>query len=82
MKRGRLGKAKKNQYMSDKKAQILDGSSVWVWSEAAAAEFYSSLPILKDLWNFLCIQSMAKAKAKWRNFLSFIVERNLIENFP
>lgn len=26
--RGRLGKAKKNQYMSDKKAQILDGSSV------------------------------------------------------
>ena len=28
MKRGRLGKAKKNQYMSDKKAQILDDSSV------------------------------------------------------
>lgn len=28
MKRGRLGKAKENQYMSDKKAQILDGSSV------------------------------------------------------
>lgn len=28
LKRGRLGKAKKNQYVSDKKAQILDGSSV------------------------------------------------------
>jgi hypothetical protein len=28
MKRGRLGKAKENQYMSDKKAQILGGSSV------------------------------------------------------
>jgi hypothetical protein len=28
MKRGKLGKAKENQYMSDKKAQILGGSSV------------------------------------------------------
>lgn len=28
MKRGRLGKAKENQYVSDKKAQILDASSV------------------------------------------------------
>lgn len=69
LKRGRLGKAKENQYVSDKKAQILDGSSVWVWGARTRATFYSSLPILKDLWNFLCIQFMAKAKAKWRNFL-------------
>lgn len=37
-------------------------------SFCSAQKFYSSLPILKDLWNFLCIQFMAKAKAKWRNF--------------
>lgn len=52
MKRGRLGKAKKNQYVSDKKAQILDVSSVWVsrFLHKHRVIFYSSLPILKDLW--------------------------------
>lgn len=76
--RGRLGKAKKNQYMSDKKAQILDGSSVWVWGERRSDErekgkqFYSSLPILKDLWETSYVfNSWQKRKQNEGIFSSF-----------
>lgn len=82
--RGRLGTAKENQYVSDKKAQILDASGVWVRKEKHT-NLFPSLTLCQS-WRiygrerrFLCIQFIAKKteKRKMKEFSHRSLQKKL-----